>query len=61
MAQLVVRGLEEVREILRAAVGGEQEGHARLGSALRDRFAGLAVHEQIGVLRGAKPRAARFK
>jgi plasmid stability protein len=52
---------EEVREILRAAVGTEREGHVRLGSRLRDRFAGLGLDGEIGALRGGKPRAAGFK
>lgn len=52
---------EEVREILRAAVGTERESAVRLGSRLRDRFAGLGLDEQkIRPLRGGKPRAAAF-
>jgi antitoxin FitA len=51
---------EEVREILRAAVGTEREGALRLGSRLRDRFAGVGLDEEISPLRGGKARAAAF-
>jgi antitoxin FitA len=51
---------EEVREILRAAVGSERENAVRLGSRFRNRFAGLGLDEEIGALRGSKARAAGF-
>ena len=51
---------QEVREILRAAVGAEPDGGIRLGSRLRDRFAGLGLEEEIQPLRAGKPRAARL-
>jgi plasmid stability protein len=52
---------EEVREILRSAVGAEREGAPRLGSRLRDRFAGLGWEGDLGALRGGEPRAAAFR
>lgn len=52
---------EEVREILRAAVSVERDASVRLGSRLRDRFAGLGLQEEIRPLRGGEPRAARLR
>ncbi len=52
---------EEVRDILRTAVGAEKGAAATLGSRLRDRFAGIGLDEEIPELRGEKVRAPLFK
>jgi plasmid stability protein len=52
---------EEVRNILRNAVRGEEGAVAPLGSRLRQRFAGIGLKEDIGEMRGHKARPAAFK
>jgi plasmid stability protein len=52
---------EEVRNILRNAVRGEEATVAPLGSRLRQRFAGIGLQEDIGEMRGHKARPAAFK
>ena len=52
---------EEVRDILRNAVRAEEGSTARLGSRLRDRFAGIGLDEDIRELRGEEVRPGIFK
>lgn len=52
---------EEVRDILRDAVKTEGSPTARLGSKLRQRFAGLGLDADIKEIRGTRARPARFK
>lgn len=49
---------EEVREILRNAVRGEDSPRAGLGSRIAGRFAGVGVDLDLGDLRGQAPRPA---
>jgi len=49
---------EEVREILRAAVGPGGRPEPSLGSAIADRFRGLGLAEEIAELRGHPARGA---
>ena len=51
---------EEVRDILRNAVKGEDEARAPLGSRLAARFAGIGVTEEIPELRGEAARPAEI-
>ncbi|HWA66957.1 MAG TPA: toxin-antitoxin system [Mycobacteriales bacterium] len=51
---------EEVREILRAAVGASSPGPVRLGSAIADRFRGHGLRDDIAELRGQPARPAQF-
>ena len=50
---------EEARDILRNAVRSEHT-RTRLGSRLRDRFAGGGLSDEIAEMRGQRARAARF-
>jgi len=52
---------EEVREILRNAVGAGVESTVSLGRRLRDRFAGVGLDDEIHALRGGRARSAVFK
>lgn len=52
---------EEVREILRNAVRMEGVGQRPLGSRLAERFARLALGEEIPEQRGQKARPAEFE
>jgi len=52
---------EEVREILRNAVRGEEQAPARLGSRIAARFAGIGVDQEIEEPRGQPVRPARFE
>jgi len=51
---------EEVREILRNAVRGEDGARQPLGSRLAARFSGIGLDEEIPELRGQEPRPAEF-
>jgi plasmid stability protein len=51
----------EVRDILRNAVRDEDGTAARLGSRLRDRFAGLGLDADVPEIRGQKARAAKLR
>jgi len=51
---------EEVREILRNAVRGEDAAKQPLGSRLAARFSGIGLDEEIPELRGQEPRPAEF-
>ena len=51
---------EEVRDLLRNAVKVESSSTARLGTKLRQRFAGLGLDADLKELRGTKVRPARF-
>lgn len=52
---------EEVREILRNTVRVDAGPATRLGSRLRDRFAGIGLERELAEIRGGKARAALFK
>lgn len=52
---------EEVRDILRNAVGADAKSTVPLGSRLRDRFADVGLDGEIGAVRGGKARSAVFK
>lgn len=47
---------EEVRDILRVAVSGEESATAPLGSRLRQRFARIGLERDIPELRGQRAR-----
>jgi len=49
---------EEVREILRNAVRGEDGPRAPLGSRIAGRFSSVGLEEEIPELRGQAPRPA---
>ena len=51
----------EVRDILRNAVRDEDGTAARLGSRIRDRFAGIGLDADVPEIRGQKARAARLR
>jgi plasmid stability protein len=51
---------EEVREILRNAVRGEEKAPARLGSRIAARFTNIGLDDEILELRGPV-RAAKFE
>jgi len=51
---------EEVREILRNAVRGEDGPKEPLGSRLAGRFSSIGLDEEIPELRGQEPRPAEF-
>jgi plasmid stability protein len=50
----------EVRDILRRAVGVHDGGSIRLGSRLRDRFAGVGLDVDVAEIRGQRARAAKL-
>lgn len=52
---------EEIREILRNAVRGEDGPSAPLGTRLARRFAAIGLDEDIPELRGQPPRPADFE
>jgi len=52
---------EEVREILRSAVGGEPEASPPLGTKLAARFARIGLEADIPELRGFRARPAEIK
>lgn len=52
---------EEVRDILRNAIRAEKDDAVRLGSRVRDRFAGIGLDEDIMAFRGQEARAPVFK
>jgi antitoxin FitA len=52
---------QEVREILRNAVRGEERAPAKLGSRIAARFSGSGLDDEIPELRGQPVRAAAFK
>ena len=52
---------EEVREILRTAVGAGGSAPKALGSSLARRFEGIGLREDIEELRGSQARPARFR
>lgn len=52
---------EEVRDILRNAIRAEKGDAVRLGSRVRDRFAGIGLDEDIMAFRGQEARAPVFK
>jgi plasmid stability protein len=52
---------EEVRDILRNAVGTEKRVSVQLGSRLRERFARIGLDADIPELRGQKARPALFR
>jgi plasmid stability protein len=52
---------EEVREILRNAVKDESAQRKRLGSRLRERFAGIGLEDDLPELRGEVAQPATFE
>lgn len=52
---------KEVRDILRNAVGAENQPRASLGSRLAARFAGIGLADDIPELRGHQARPADFR
>jgi plasmid stability protein len=52
---------EEVRDILRNAVGAEERAALPLGSRLRQRFARIGLDEDIAELHGQKARPMVFE
>jgi plasmid stability protein len=52
---------EEVREILRAAVGAGTQEPKALGSSLAARFRRIGLTEDITELRGQEARPSRFR
>lgn len=58
-AQLHGRSMEEeVREILRQAVGSDQSRPVKLGSAIAARFQGTGLPEDVVELRGSRVQPA---
>ena len=52
---------EEVREILRTAMGAGGKEPTALGSTLARRFQGVGMPQDIEELRGGEARSAKFK
>ena len=52
---------EEVREILRTAVGVDEQPPRALGSAIASRFRGIGIDEDIPKLPRQPARPARFR
>jgi len=52
---------QEAREILRNAVQGGEDPHARLGSRIAARFTGVGLDAEIPEVRGQPARPARLE